>query len=113
MAPHVQSRKLVRQAGIEKNGLHGDLWDHSTLDVKDSTFTQTGIVAQDHLPTRGKWLLIEGGKKLRTIDGRNSQWTQDWEIVSYAGSVLTIRHSESRSNGEERIAVALLELTKE
>ncbi|ASZ11179.1 hypothetical protein CK934_09495 [Chitinophaga sp. MD30] len=107
------NEKLIRQNGIEKNGLNGDLWDHSTLEAKDSTFTQTGIVAQDHLPRKGKWQIVDEGRTLRTIDGGNSQRTTDWEVVSYAGSVLTIRLREARNNGEEKIAEALLELTKE
>lgn len=108
------NEKLLRRAGIEKNGLHGDLWDRSTLDVKDSTFTQMGIVAQDHLPHAGKWLLIDDGRKIRTIDNGNSRWTVEWDIVSYTGSILTICHRQPINDGStEKIAEALLELTKE
>ncbi|MGN7822925.1 hypothetical protein ACTJJB_22590 [Chitinophaga sp. 22536] len=105
------AEKLLRRAGIEKNGLNAELWDHSTLDVKDSTFTQTGIVTQDHLPHTGKWSLMDDGKKIHTVD---RQWATDWEIVSYTGSVLTIRHRQPINNGgNEKTAEALLELTRE
>lgn len=104
---------LLRKTGIEKNGLHTDLWDKSTMKVEDGTFSHTGIVAQDHLPTQGKWQILEDGRKLRTNDNTN-RWVIDWEVVSYSGSILTIRNRETRNNGgPEKIAEALLELSKE
>ena len=106
--------KLLRKAGIEKNGLNADLWDKSSLKVETETFSRAGIVAQDHLPGRGTWQIIDDGRKLRTIDGGNSGTVIDWEVFSYSGSVLTIRRRENiNDGGSEKIAEALLELSKE